>query len=170
ADALRFAARRLEADPVAMLFAAREHEPGAIEQRDLPELFLAGLGEEEAFELLAGVGLADSVVAGLHRAASGNPLALLELPEALSDAQRAGDEPLPEPLPATSALQAAYARRIQSLPGPTALALLVAAAEQSGDLGQIAAACKHLGVELAALTPAEDIGLIEIAEASVVFS
>jgi len=170
ADALRFAARRLEADPVAMLFAARQHEPGAIERRDLPELLLAGLAEEEAFQLLAGAGLADSVVSGLHRAASGNPLALLELPEALSDAQRMGDEPLPEPLPATSALQAAYVRRIKSLPDPTPQALIVAAAEPSGDLGQIAAACTELGIDLAALTPAEDAGLIEIAEARVLFS
>src|SRR5262249_36518870 len=139
ADALRFAARRLEADPVAMLFAAREHEPGAIERRDLPEPFLAGLGGEEAFEVLAGAGLSDSVVAGLSGAAPGNPLARLELREAPPAAQRAGDERLPEPLPATSALQAAYARRIQSLPDSTPLAILVAAAEPSGDLGQIAA-------------------------------
>src|SRR3954451_18563894 len=170
ADALRFPARRLEADPVAVLFAAREHEPGAIEQRDLPELLLAGLGEEEAFQLLAGAGLAASVVSGLHQAASGNPLALLELPEALSEAQRSGDEPLPAPLPATSALQAAYERRIRSLPDATPQALLVAAAEPSGGLGQIAAACSDLGIDISALTPAEDAGLIDIADARVVFS
>ncbi|MFL5928415.1 MAG: AAA family ATPase, partial [Gaiellaceae bacterium] len=170
ADALRFAARRLEADRVAVLFAAREDEPGAIERSDLPELFVSGLGEQEAFELLAGAGLADSVVAGLHRAASGNPLALLELPEVLSQAQRAGDEPLPAPLPPTTALQAAYVRRIQALPDATPQALLVAAAEPSGDLGQIAAACKDLGIDVSALTPAEDAGLIEIADARVMFS
>jgi DNA-binding CsgD family transcriptional regulator len=169
-DALRFAARRLEADPVAMLFAAREHGPGAIAQRDLPELPIEGLAEDEALALLAGAGLADDVAAGLQRAASGNPLALLELPGALSEAQRAGSEPLPEPLPATHALQAAYVRRIEALPGPTPQALLVAAAEPSGDLGQIAAACQALGIDPSALGPAEDADLIEIAEARVVFS
>jgi DNA-binding CsgD family transcriptional regulator len=170
ADALRFAARRLEADPVAVLFAAREHEPGALEQTDLPELALQGLEQDEAYELLAGAGLAESVVAELHRAASGNPLALIELPGALSERQRAGDEPLSEPLPATKALQAAYARRIEALPEATQAALLVAAAEPSGDLVQIAAACNALGSDLSALAPAEDAGLVAIVDARVVFS
>jgi DNA-binding CsgD family transcriptional regulator len=169
ADALVFAARRLEADAIALLFAARDGDPRTFEPPGVPALVLDALDRDEAVELLRGSGLSPRVVADLHRAAIGNPLALLELPAVLSEKQRAGLEPLPEPLPVTKAIQAAYARRIESLPGPTRRALLVAAAEPSGDLGVIARACASVGVESGALAAAEDAGLIAIVDAGVVF-
>jgi DNA-binding CsgD family transcriptional regulator len=169
ADALVFAARRLEADAVTVLFAARDGEERTFDPPGIPELALDALGREDAVELLRDSGLPDSVVADLHRAAAGNPLALLELPAALTDEQRAGSEPLPEPLPVTKALREAYARRIAALPDETQRALLVAAAEPSGDLGLIERACKDLGADVGALAAAEDAELVAIVDARVVF-
>src|SRR4051812_48650015 len=88
ADALRFALRRLVADPIAVLLSVREGEPSLLDGADLPELRLAGLTGSEAAELLHGVPAA--LAARLHRATAGNPLALLEL---------AGGPPQPPPPP-----------------------------------------------------------------------
>jgi predicted ATPase len=169
ADALVFAARRLEADAVAVLFAAREGEPRAFEPPGIPDLVLEALDHDDAVQLLRDSGLSDAVVTDLHRAAAGNPLALLELPAALSEQQRAGTEPLPEPLPVTKALREGYARRIAALPEASQQALFVAAAESSGDLGLIERACVPLGIDVTALAAAEDARLVTIVDARVVF-
>ena len=168
-DAFVFAARRLEADSVAIVFAAREEEPQAFEPPGIEDLVVPGLDRGEAVELLRGSGLPDRVVAELHRAATGNPLALLELPGALNEKQRAGQEALPEPLPAPKAVQASYERRIQALPESTRRALVVAAAEPSGRLALIERACAAVGVDSSDLALAEDAGLLTIADARVVF-
>ena len=80
AQALAFVARRLLAEPVALVFATRE--PGE-EYRGLPELLVGGLREGDAQELLSSViggpldeRVRDRIVAETR----GNPLALLELP------------------------------------------------------------------------------------------
>ena len=77
---LAFVARRLLAEPVALVFATRE--PGE-EFRGLPELPVRGLREGDARELLSSVirgpldeRVRDRIVAETR----GNPLALLELP------------------------------------------------------------------------------------------
>jgi len=85
ADALLFAARRLESEGVVLLIVARED---GFDAPSLPELPLGRLGRDASRALLAerapGLppGLADRVLAE----ADGNPLALLELPVALSAA------------------------------------------------------------------------------------
>src|SRR3954465_14225064 len=86
ADALRFALRRLMADPIAVLLSVREDEPSLLDGADLPELRLGGLTGAEAAELLPGRGAAGPAppaaagrAARLQRATAGNPLALLEL-------------------------------------------------------------------------------------------
>ena len=80
AQALAFVARRLLAEPVALVFATRE--PGE-EFRGLPELPVGGLRDGDAQELLSSVirgpldeRVRDRIVAETR----GNPLALLELP------------------------------------------------------------------------------------------
>ena len=99
ADALLFAARRLHAEPIAMLIAAREGDQARFEAPGFSEVTLQGLSDGEARELLASR-VADTVggaeVDSLIRAALGNPLALLELP--LLDAHvggRAAGEAVP---------------------------------------------------------------------------
>ena len=76
--------------------------------------------------------------------AAGNPLALLELPAALSDDQLAGREPLPAALPLTARLRSAFLQRIKRLPDSTQAALLVAAAENTGELRVIHRAATEL--------------------------
>jgi len=169
ADALVFVARRLEADPVAVLFAAREGERREFEPPGIAELVLHAIDREDAVELLRSFELPERVVSDLHRAVTGNPLALLELPRALSEKQRAGQEPLPEPLPVTRAIQSAYARRIDALPEATRRALVVAGAEPSGELGLIERACTAVDLDASALAAAEDAGLLAIVDARVVF-
>ncbi|HWM12328.1 MAG TPA: ATP-binding protein, partial [Solirubrobacteraceae bacterium] len=93
ADALRFAARRLHADPVALLLGSRDDEARRFEAAGLPELRLTGLADAAAGSLLDSA-LPGSVRHQLVRVTHGNPLALLELPRALSDDQRAGRTPL----------------------------------------------------------------------------
>ena len=95
AQALGFAARRLAADPVGLVFAARV--PGT-ELAGLPELEVAGLGESDARALLDSVlaGPLDARVRDLIVAETrGNPLALLELPRGLTPAELAGGFGLP---------------------------------------------------------------------------
>ena len=159
-DAFVFLARRLEADSIAILFAARDDDPRTFEAPGIEELVVPGLERSEAAELLRGTGLPERVVIELHRAATGNPLALLELPSALDERQRAGEAPLPEPLPVTKAIQAVYERRIQALPESTRHALIVAAAEPSGLLALIERACAAIEIDPAALAAAEDAELV----------
>src|SRR3954449_3911460 len=72
AQALLFAFRRLVADPIAVVIAARADEPSFLDGADLPSLRIGGLTAADAATLLAGV---PSALAGrLHRATAGNPL------------------------------------------------------------------------------------------------
>jgi predicted ATPase len=129
-DALRFAARRLDGEPIAFVFAVREGEARGFALDATPQLRLGGLDASASAALLARRerNLAPAVVSELVRVTSGNPLALLELPDALTDTERAGTAPLRDPLPVTEAVQRAFARRIARLDAPGRTALLVAAA------------------------------------------
>lgn len=107
-DALFFVARRLEAEGVVMLFSTREPEGSRFEARDLPSLRLRELDRPSSAALLVssaallvrqtGGEIADDVRDTIVEQSGGNPLALVELPAALSPAQLAGDQPLPEKL------------------------------------------------------------------------
>jgi DNA-binding CsgD family transcriptional regulator len=171
AEVLLFAARRLQDDPVALLFAARIGEPRRFDAPGVEELVLAGLGGEEARDLLAGAGheLAPAVADALQVAVRGNPLALLELPHALHERQRAGLDPLTEPLPVTETVQQAFARRIERLAPETRRALLVAAAEPSGRSASVERGLLTLGLDARALEEAEDAGLLRLLGGDVVF-
>src|SRR5262249_4467275 len=105
----------------------------------------------------------------LHRAAAGNPLALLELPATLTGPQRAGEEPLDEPLPVPEVVQAAFARQIDALPADARRALTVAAAEPSCELRAVGRACAALGITTAALEQAEERRLLALTGGSVAF-
>ncbi|MFD8699487.1 helix-turn-helix transcriptional regulator [Kitasatospora purpeofusca] len=167
-DALAFAARRLDSEGVVMVFAVREPVP-----LGLPELRLDALDREAVAALLAdhaGADLPPHVRERVAAEARGNPLALIELPRALSEEQRAGLlGPLPaapaDPTPA-SRVTAAFGARLGQLPEPTRAALLVAAADDMGDLGVVLTAA---GVSAAALEPAETAGLIRLDGAVLTF-
>jgi DNA-binding CsgD family transcriptional regulator/tetratricopeptide (TPR) repeat protein len=152
ADALLFAARRLDSESIVLLLCART---GAFAAAGLPELTLPGLSAEAATELL-GDGLPAGRRYRVLAEAAGNPLALLELPRLLAGAQ-------PEvPLPLTDRLRGAFESQLTGLPYPTRTMLLVAAAEGTGDLAPILRAAGALGASLADLDPARAAGLIEV--------
>lgn len=101
-------------------------------------------------------------------AAQGNPLALLELPLALSDAQRSAAAPLPSVLPLSQRLQELFTSRVASLPPATRALLLAAALEGTADLRALAAAGGP-DYQLDDLGPAEHDGLVQAYEQRVTF-
>ncbi|MCZ2526244.1 helix-turn-helix transcriptional regulator [Streptomyces sp. HB2AG] len=156
-DALLFAARRLHAEGVVMLFAARDGE-GSFPSPGLPELRLSGLGPEAAAALIDRHPLAPAVRRRLLAEAGGNPLALLELPVALA-AEGGGVSP-PGALPLTSRLQLAFHGQVSRLPEACQSLLLVAAADETGELAVILRAAAALGAAVEDLSPAERAGLV----------
>ena len=173
AEALLFAARRLEAEGVALLVAAREGEEAGFEARGLEDLHLGGLDHDAAAALLA-VHAAEppvpEVAERLARETAGNPLALVELSRLLSEGQLAGREPLGEPLPAGASAERSFQSRVGALSERARRALLLGAAEAGGDLGPILSAARALGVEASAFEEAEAAGLVAVAEARLFFS
>jgi DNA-binding CsgD family transcriptional regulator len=159
ADALLFAARRLDAESVVLLFAAR---PGAFTAAGVPELRLQGLSAKAAAELLPAGLLAGRRYRVLAEAA-GNPLALLELPRVLTDAVREG------PLPLTDRLRDAFEAQLSSLREPARTVLLLAAADGTGDLGPIVRAAATFGASLADLDEARAAGLVEVTAGTLTF-
>src|SRR4051794_3540762 len=161
---LGFAARRLLAESVAIVFAIREPNDHR-ELVGLPELELEGLEEEDARALLATVipgkldeGVRDRIVAETR----GNPLALLELPRGLSAEQLAGGFGLPDVLPLAGRIEESFLRRLEALPQETRVLLLGAAAEPGGDPALLWRAAGRLGLAGTVLEPAERSGLLEV--------
>lgn len=164
AQALAFAGRRLGAEGVALLFATVDGDPGGFDPAGLPRLHLRGLDADAARQLLAAQGphLADGVRTEIVRMTGGNPLALLELPAALTAEQRRGTAPLPAQMPLGDRVRGALLARVHALPDPTRRSLLLVAAEPWADLGTLAAAAGRLGLDLDALESAEGAGVVTV--------
>ena len=163
AAALLFAARRLEGEAVALLFAVRDDETGAFDSRDLPVLTVSGVDADAADALIAdqlGAAVAPTVRAELLDVTAGNPLGLLELTRALSVEQLSGHARLPERLPLTEGVERTFLDRYRRLPAPAQTLLLVAAADDSGRASIIARAAHSLGAGADALDTAEESGLL----------
>ena len=162
AQALAFAARRLLAEPLGLLFAVRE--PSAdVELRGLPELVVEGIADDDARRLLASTirGRLDAQVAGRVVAETrGNPLALLELPRGMTSAELAGGFGLLDRDALASCIEESFLRQLESLTPDTRRLLLTAAAEPLGDLTLLWHAAERLGVALDAAAAAEATGLI----------
>ncbi|MFD9906181.1 AAA family ATPase [Streptomyces sp. NPDC059063] len=171
ADALLFAARRLAAEGVVLLFAVREPHAPAFPAPGLPELRLTGLDDGAARQLLAAhaADLPAYVRRQILTEARGNPLALLELPAAQREGHLAAYGPHAAPLPHHSRIQQAFADRIAALPDATRTLLLVAAAEGTGDLEATASAAARLGAAVADLEPAERKQLLRAEGGRLVF-
>jgi DNA-binding CsgD family transcriptional regulator len=172
ADALRFVARRLDAEGVLLLFGAREGDVRVFEAEDVPSLVLDGLDAGAATTLLArkaGVDAAPTVRDRLVEQTNGNALALLEVSSELTPRQLAGDEPLPEALPMTTQVESVFLERVRRLPEDTQRFLLVAAADDSEDAGLVARASHQLGAGVNALDAAEEAGLVTVRSARIDF-
>jgi len=170
ADALVFAARRLDAEGIAVIFAARDHD-AVFPAAGLRVLRLSGLASDSAAALLAdhARGLASAARSRILAEACGNPLGLIELPAAYLAAPRAPAWPGNSTLQLTDRLQRAFEGQIRRLPAGTRTLLLIAASDDSGDLGVLLDAARALAVEATALAPAEQAGLISVVGRTVTF-
>ena len=164
AQTLAFVARRLLAEPVALVFAVREPSDER-ELLGLPELVVRGLSESAARALL------DSVISGpmdervrdrIVAETRGNPLALLELPRGLSAAELAFGFGLPDAMPLESRIEQGFLRRLEPLSGDARRLLLVAAIEPVGDEAVFWRAVRRLGLGSGSAAEAETTGLIEL--------
>jgi DNA-binding CsgD family transcriptional regulator len=164
AEALLFVARRLLADRVALVFGAREGDVRRFPGDGLPELVLGGIDSAAAGALLAeraGAPVSVEVCAALVAQTGGSPLALMELPAVLSAGQLAGTAQLPDPLPLTAGVERAFLDRGRRLPADAQTLLLVAAADDSGQIAAVGPAAAALGAGPPALEAAERSGLIQ---------
>lgn len=161
AQTLAFVARRLLAEPVALVFGVRNTV--ADELTGLPALEIHGLSEGDSRALL------DTVIRGrldervrerIVAEARGNPLALLELPRDPAAAE--GGFGRPDARAPSSHLEQSFVRRVQSLPMPTQKLLLAAAAEPVGDKALLIRAAQRMGITADDAAHAEAEGLIEI--------
>jgi DNA-binding CsgD family transcriptional regulator len=162
AQVLAFAARRLLAEPVGLVFAARE--PGE-QFRELADLEVRGLPEPEARELLGSVirfRLDERVRDQILAEAGGNPLALLELPRGLRPGQLAAGFGLVGAQAVPARIEEEFLRQLEVLPGDTRSLMLVAALEPTGDSMAVWQAAERLGIPASAAVAAEVSGLLEI--------
>jgi DNA-binding NarL/FixJ family response regulator len=162
--ALAFAARRVDADSLALVFTTRESISA---MTGIYEVTVSGLPDPEARELLASVvpgqldeRVRDQIIAETR----GNPLALVELPHGLNTEELAGGFGFPKPVALSSRLEEGFLRRVRGLPEPTQLLLLLAAAEPLGDPGLLRRAGRGLGLTDGHAVAAEAEGLFQIRE------
>ena len=164
AQALGFAARRLAADPVGLVFAARV--PGE-DLAGLPELVVEGLAERRC-AIAAGVRadrltgpldarVRDRIIADTH----GNPLALLELTRGLTPAQLTGGFGLSSAVPLDGRIEESFRRQLEALPAQTRRLVQLAAADPSGDPVLVWRAAGRLAIGAGAAGPAVEAGLAE---------
>jgi DNA-binding CsgD family transcriptional regulator len=161
---LAFVARRLLAEPIGIVFAARDP---VVELQHLPELGVHGLRHGDAQALLDSTvrfqldaQVRDRIIAETR----GNPLALLELPQGLTATQLAGGFGLLGAQALTGRIEERFVHRLEALPDETRRLLLVAAAEPLGDPLLLWRAADRLGIASAAVEDAEAQGLLEIGE------
>jgi DNA-binding CsgD family transcriptional regulator len=142
-QALLFAARRLAGERVGMILTVREPDRRALDTADLPELRLTGLRPTAVARLL---GLDVTTATALTAITGGNPLVLKEI---------AGDRGLLRQVLVTgrAPVGALFTARLSILPPDVRLALAAAAAEETGDLATVHAACVALGVPYPAELP-----------------
>jgi DNA-binding CsgD family transcriptional regulator len=164
AQVLGFVARRLVAESVGLVFAARI--PSG-DLAGLPGLVVEGLRAADAQALLESALMGrldtrvrDRVVAETH----GNPLALLELPRGLTPQELAGGFGIPAAVRLSGGVEESFRRRIDVLPEETRRLLLIAAAEPLGDPALVWGAAARLGISAEAAEPAVEAGLVEFAE------
>ncbi len=159
---LGFVARRMLAEPAAMIFGARDGVEDFLS--GLPELRVTGLPDSDARVLLESVmfgGIDPRVRDRIVAETRGNPLALLEVPRTISAAEMAGGfRAAAVRLPADR-IENGFVERIKALPPDTRRLVLVAAAEPVGDAALFLRAAEHLGIAADALIPAEDAGIVE---------
>ena len=161
AQVLAFVARRLGAESVGLVFAARVVSP---DLTALPEIAVPGLPDADARTLLDSVltgpmdaRVRDQIVAETR----GNPLALLELPRGLTPSELAGGFGFPDAMPLAGTIEESFRRRLAALPQASRRLLLLAATDPSGDPALVWRAATLLGIVSGAAGAATAAGLAE---------
>jgi tetratricopeptide (TPR) repeat protein len=164
ARALGFAARRLQADAVAVLLAGREAgELAGV--AGLAEVRLAGLADADARALLASVlpeWVDQKVIDRIVAETAGNPLTLLELPRGMTPAELAVGPGFGGTAGLPGRIEDSFRRRLELLPEPTRRLVLLAAADPDGDAALLWRACALAGIDPGAAGPAQDAGLVQV--------
>ncbi len=164
ARVLGFVARRLLAEPVALVFAVREPS-GEHQLAGLPELPLRGLDDVDARALLETVipgRIDERVRERIVAETRGNPLALMELPRGMSAAELAGGFAAIRPGALSGSIEDGFRRRLDALPADTRRLLQLAAADSVGEPLLVWRAAEQLGILPEAATPAIDADLLDI--------
>jgi DNA-binding CsgD family transcriptional regulator len=159
---LAFVARRLLAERIAIVFAARERVDSLA---GFAELHVDPLGHRDARALLDSVlpgRLDERVLERIVAETRGNPLALLELPRGLTPAELAGGFGLTAAAPLSAGIEQSFARRLRRLPRDTRQLLLLASAEPLGDPALLWRAAKQLGIAQKAGDAAESEGFVTL--------
>lgn len=161
---LAFVARRVEAESVGLVFAARDAQDMQAVMAGVPTLRLAGLDSENAIRLLLS-SLPDPIdlaaAAQIAAATGGNPLALIDLASDLTARQLTESSFADEPVPVGRHLEAFYMRQLRHLVPDVQLWLLIAAADSTGNLDLIGAAARGLGIPGSPVDVAEAADLVE---------
>jgi tetratricopeptide (TPR) repeat protein len=163
-QALAFVARRLGADMVGLVFASREKLD---DLDDVPHVELGGLNPLDARTLLDSTltGRVDEHVRDQFLAEThGNPLAVLELPRALTAAEAATGIIRRSGGSLSSRIEESFRTQLEPLPEDTRRLLVLAAAEPLGDPLLLLNAASHLDLSVAAADAAAEAGLFHIRE------
>ena len=161
---LAFVAHHLLADPVGIVFGARDPGEGL---RGLPELVVGGVGEDDARALLSSalrIKLDEEVRDRIVAETQGNPLALLELPRGLTVMDLAGGFGLPGRGALTGRIEQSFVRRLELLSDDGRRLMLIAAADPVGDPVLLWRAAERLGIGPEAAEAAEAEGLLTVGQ------
>jgi tetratricopeptide (TPR) repeat protein len=167
AETILFAARRLLADPIALVLTAREGHPSLLDGADLRTLTVAGLDRADASEMLSRMDAPDGSVERLYRATGGNPLALRELASA---AGSLAGVPGAVPIPISTSIATSFLARFGALPEATRRVLLLVAASDPCTVAVLARAARSAGLDMDDLAAAEEAGLIVLGPSEVEFT
>jgi len=163
---LAFVARRLLADSIAVVFAARGTSADLPMLQGMDDLVLGALSGDASRALLAttiGAAVDHNVSSQIVAQTQGNPLAIVELAAELSTSQLTGRSELPQPLPIGRQVEARFLRQVGELPDLTRTALVLAAADTTGSPLTLGRAAALLNVPAEAMEPAELAGLLVVA-------
>ncbi|WP_310774040.1 AAA family ATPase [Mycobacterium sp. Z3061] len=161
-QAFGFAARRLLADRVVMIFATRWPIG---ELADQPELVVEGVSDADARVLLAALlpgRLSDRMRDIIVSESRGNPLALIELHRSLGPTDLAGGYGLAQAKSIPRRIEGRFIEQFRELPAPTRTLCLIAAAEPTGEPSWLWSAAAHLGIDADSASPAEAAGLLSV--------
>jgi DNA-binding CsgD family transcriptional regulator/tetratricopeptide (TPR) repeat protein len=162
--ALSFVARRLLAEQVGIVFAARDL---ADHLRHISAIELGGLPDSDARRLLNSrlrFALDERISNRIIAETRGNPLALLELPHGLTHSELAGGFGLLDARDLSGLIEDSFARRLDALDDATRRLMVLAAAEPTGDPLLLWRAAGRLGVSPAATSGLEAQELLAIGE------